>query len=616
MMNSQNDLKSLLEKIDHRGYPAYKELRGAYSFQGYVLSIDHVQGDPFAAPSKISIILKGQTAGFSKELYDTQEKQTALEDLILRNFGKSIREFSFKAKGSGKSGLMSVSSPGAEILKRSACEIDNTNGDLIIRMEVGFPANGRTVNSKELEKIFFRFIPECVEKSLKAKAYSSKILVETAQLAEDVTYIREQLKEKDMVSFIANGAILPRESGVSSKPMKSAIPFKSPKSLEVEFNLPNKGKITGMGIRKGVTLIVGGGYHGKSTILNAIELGVYDHIKGDGREYCVTEDTAMKIRAEDGRSIKNADISMFINHLPNGKDTVHFSTEDASGSTSQAGNVVEAIEAGAGVLLIDEDTSATNFMVRDELMQRVVSHEKEPITPFVDRIRMLKDDFDISTILVAGSSGSYFYKADTIIQMDEYEPYDITERAKEEAEKYLIGSRKDDSAQALNIETECLKLQFNRFPKADRVCEFGVNANEQSQNRENRDCRERKREGRNSRGQNGGGRSSRGKDNRIKVKTTGLDTISINHDNIDMRYVEQLVDNEQMNTLGQIMAIALKEKFNGDMTLQEQVETIMEEYRLKGFKAFFEGGRVSAGLALVRPQEIHCCINRYRKITL
>ena len=101
-----------------------------------------------------------------------------------------------------------------------------------------------------------------------------------------------------------------------------------------------------MGIRKGITLIVGGGYHGKSTLLKALEAGVYNHIAGDGREFVITDDTAFKLRAEDGRSITGVDISPFIKNLPNKKDTVHFSTEDASGSTSQAANLMEALESG------------------------------------------------------------------------------------------------------------------------------------------------------------------------------------------------------------------------------------------------------------------------------
>ena len=196
---------------------------------------------------------------------------------------------------------------------------------------------------------------------------------EAVELAEDQQAIRNQLDVHGLVAFVANGSILPRESGVSARPMKQSVAFVSPESLQVTLQLPHKGSITGMGIPKGITLIVGGGYHGKSTLLNALELGVYDHIAGDGREYVTADETAIKLRSEDGRFIKNADISMFINDLPNGRDTHDFSTADASGSTSQAAGIVEGIEAGSRLFLLDEDTSATNFMVRDELMAQLVA---------------------------------------------------------------------------------------------------------------------------------------------------------------------------------------------------------------------------------------------------
>ena len=202
--------------------------------------------------------------------------------------------------------------------------------------------------------------------------------------------------------------------------------------------LPHKGKITGMGIPKGITLIVGGGYHGKSTLLNALELGVYNHIQGDGREYVITDPTAQKLRSEDGRFVKDVDISLFINDLPNKKDTTCFSTEDASGSTSQAAGIVEGIEAGSKVFLLDEDTSATNFMVRDAFMQHVISREKEPITPFLERARDLYEKEEISTILVAGSSGAFFHIADTVIQMDNYMPVDITAKVRELCRDYPL----------------------------------------------------------------------------------------------------------------------------------------------------------------------------------
>jgi len=258
-----------------------------------------------------------------------------------------------------------------------------------------------------------------------------KELEEHIKLVEDQEFIRRKLKEKGLVCFIANNSILPRESGISAKPLKDAVKFVSPENLKVKFTLPSGKEIEGMGIKEGITLICGGGFHGKSTLLEAIQLGVYNHIKDDGREFVITREDAVKIRAEDGRYIEKVDISPFIENLPFGKDTRHFSTEDASGSTSQSANIIEAIEAGSKLLLIDEDTTATNLMIRDLRMQKLVHKDKEPITPFIDRIRELWEKFGISTIMVSGGLGDYFEVADYVIVMENYLPKDKTKEAKQ-----------------------------------------------------------------------------------------------------------------------------------------------------------------------------------------
>lgn len=273
-MKTSEDLRQLLDRIDHRGYPAYKDTKGAYQFGKYVLFIDHVQGDPFASPSKLSVKVPGRLAGFPKELFDKKHKRIALQDELIRNFWKQIQQYSFQAKGSGKSGVISVTRCSQEILERTACEIDSGNGDITVRFEVGFPANGRTINAGELKKILYDFLPVCVEKALYYGRIDKKKIRQVMELSEDQEFIRSQLEVKGLVAFVANDSVLPRESGVSQRPMKSGVPFVSPESMEVTMELPYKGTIRGMGIPKGVTLIVGGGYHGKSTLLKALETGV------------------------------------------------------------------------------------------------------------------------------------------------------------------------------------------------------------------------------------------------------------------------------------------------------------------------------------------------------
>lgn len=506
----------------------------------------------------------GKAAAFPSALYASRPQRIALQDALTRKFGQLAARASGQARGSGHSGMVSVSRCGQEVLERTACHLDPATGAVLLRLEVGFPANGRTINARELDKLLFDLLPRCVQGSLVYSAWKPERLRAIADLAEDQAYIRQALPKLGLCAFVADGSILPRSSGVSQLPMEGAVPFRSPDSLSVTLDLPHRGKLTGMGVPRGVTLIVGGGYHGKSTLLKALELGVYDHIAGDGREYVITDSSAVKVRAEDGRSIVNTDVSMFIRGLPNGKDTAAFSTQDASGSTSQAANVVEALEAGAGVLLMDEDTSATNFMVRDELMQRVIRRDMEPITPFLDRVRELYDCRGLSTILVAGSSGAYFHPADHIIQMDRYVPRDVTDLAKKEAAAFPLRSDPLPPAEDPN---------FARRPKADPAY---------AQN------------------------------DRVKVKSLGRDGVLIDRENIDLRCVEQLADGEQTAALGLCLVYARRHLFDGKRTLAQiaqALETLMDQ---KGLEALCPGRDSVPFLARPRRQEILACLDRWR----
>ncbi|HBA62250.1 MAG TPA: isopentenyl-diphosphate delta-isomerase [Lachnospiraceae bacterium] len=559
-MKQKNDLLMQLNRIHRKSYPAYKDLQGQYSFGEYILSIDHVQGDPFAAPSRLSIYVPHRIADFPSGFYENDHRRTALADFLLRAFGAELAKHTFQAKGSGKSGILTTSCPGQEILSRTACEI--TSGQIILRMEAGFPANGRTINAPELEKMLCHFLPDCTRHALFYKNLDRKKLQQWIDLSDDQTYLRAELTRRNLSAFIADGAILPRESGVSERPMRGSIPFSAPETLRESIDLPHLGRLTGMGIHRGITLIVGGGYHGKSTLLNALEMGVYNHIPGDGREYVVSDPSAFKLRAEDGRSIFRTDISLFINDLPNKKDTHAFTTEDASGSTSQAANLIEAAESGSTLLLIDEDTSATNFMVRDDLMQKVIRREQEPITPFLERARDLFEQDGISTILVAGSSGAYFHIADTILQMDHYRPYDITEQVQQILPGYPI-----PSIHAPNYHLP----DFRRIlPRMHQGSDFQ------------------------------------------KVKTYGKDSFQIGKSMVELRCLEQLTDAEQTNALAHLVRYAQSHYMDGKRTLKEIVDLLERELSANGFAHICESRSIPGGLALPRRQEIFCCFNRLR----
>lgn len=553
-MKTQEELKKQLHQIDRKGYKAYKVLEGDYDFGAYRLCIDHVQGDPFATPSRVRIVWKNQR-NILPEYFEGKHRKTAVEDYLLRRLHKNLRAAAGRErKGSGKSGLVTACRTGQEILERTAMRISKEV--IEARIEVGFPAYGRTIAAGELEKILFDLLVDVAGKTFRMQKQMQQELDETVALADDQQYIREELTRQGLVAFVADGAILPRESGISQKPMRQAVAFQSPESLAVTMELPHKGALRGMGIRKGITIIVGGGFHGKSTLLKALERGVYNHISGDGREYVIADDSAFKLRAEEGRCIHDVNISMFINHLPTRADTTHFSTENASGSTSQAANTVEALSVGSRVLLIDEDTSATNFMIRDGRMAQLVSDEKEPITPFVRKIRSLYQELEVSTVLVAGSSGDYLSVADTVLQMDCYETKDVTEQA-----KAIAGDLIEESAE---------KKKWVQKPVNKRRVE--------------------------------------------KVRVHGWDSLSLDKNEIDLRYLEQIVDESQTAALGYILQYVLERMANGKKTAEALAKEAADKIATDGLLSMVPKNYGAGAAAAVRKQEILACLSRYRQL--
>ena len=571
-MRTDRDLEDELARIDRRGYPAYKDLRGSYAFEGFDLAVEHVQGDPFAAPSLLSVHVPERVAGWPRDLSDAPHRRVALEDFLVRRLSRALARRSHEVGGSGKSGLMATVRPGPEVLSRSACEVGG--GGVTARFEVGFPAHGRSCDARALARILLDLVPACVDEALVADEASLAVAARAVELADDQHFVRAELKRLGLVAFVADGSVLPRESGVSSRPMAGAVPFRSPGSLRVTLDLPHRGPTSGMAVRRGVTLVVGGGYHGKSTLLKALQEGVYDHVAGDGRELVITDDTAVKLRAEVGRAVAGVDISLFIGELPSGQDTRRFSTLDASGSTSQAAGTVEALAAGARALLIDEDTSATNFMVRDRLMEAVVSREHEPITPFVERVRDLWERAGVSSVIVAGSSGAFFSVADVVLQMDRYEAHDITDRARETCER--LGAPATPSAPGFETPRESGTVRVDA--------------------REERPAR------------GGRGRAPR----EPKAKAFGTDEVQLGRGGANLRLVEQLVDGAQVAALAQLVRLAWREGLlEGRLSAREVCERVYDELGRDGWQAL-GGPGVGCGLALPRPQELAATLRRWR----
>lgn len=414
-----DQLTATLKKIEKQNYRAYQQIKGQYDFTDFTLFIDHVQGDPYASASRFRATRAWSLTGLEWLKNEPPAFQRAARDFIARSFEQFAKQ----------ENTVSIALNGQTVLDSTAVLF--TEEGIELRFRVNLPAEGRSVLGKKANNILTFHLPKFIRRATLERELDREAMVKHCQVVEDQSALREQLEAHNLVAFVANGSVLPRIAGNCDLPMKEAVEFTAPESLQVTLHAPNKGYVTGLGIPKGITLIVGGGFHGKSTLLNAIERSIYDHIPGDGREYIVTDQKAMKIRAEDGRCVHHLNLSNYINHLPMGKDTADFSTQDASGSTSQAAWLQESIEAGATSLLIDEDTSATNFMIRDERMQALVAKGDEPITPLVDRIGQLRDELDISTIIVMGGSGDYLDVANTVIQMHDYQAVDVTEKAKQ-----------------------------------------------------------------------------------------------------------------------------------------------------------------------------------------
>jgi predicted ABC-class ATPase len=444
-MRTVDDLADRLHRIDGRGYSAYKDIRGEWGYDGFTLSIVHVQGDPFATPSRLRLLIPGETAGLDSWILERPSRREGAAAWIAHAFAEGVAHLA-PGRGSGRSGRIAMASPGQLVLPQSAVRIDDA-GEIEARFTLGLPARGRRVMGREAARIFREIVPRVVEAFLAEGAHSPEDLRRAAAVNEDADALRARLPDRGLVGFLARGSLLPRRSGVDDRPLeKGAVPLETPPSLEVTLEAPNAGAVTGMGIPEGVTLVVGGGFHGKSTLLRALETGVYNHRPGDGREQVVTRRDAVKLRAEDGRAVTDVDISPFIGDLPGDRGTTHFSTANASGSTSQAAGLVEALEIGAKALLFDEDTAATNFLIRDRRMQALVPGDQEPITPLVDRIEELYESLGVSAVLVLGGSGDYLDVADTVVGMVDYLPFDLTAEARRVAGAHPTGRRREVGA--------------------------------------------------------------------------------------------------------------------------------------------------------------------------
>ncbi|MEL7334330.1 MAG: ABC-ATPase domain-containing protein [Cyanobacteria bacterium J06560_2] len=569
------DLQNQLKDWEDRSYREYKRIKGDYAFPEFDLSVDYVQGDPFAAPSRLRLVVPQSVAQFPLEWITDYVRQCAVADYLTRQVVQVAQKLEQK-RGSGKSGKIEIARPSQAVLRRSAVWINEQH--LEVRLTVGLPAFGRRIAGRAAASLLCEDIPALVARALNYEVLNHAAMTRHVHTLEDAEALRTQLGPKGLVAFIAAEALLPRRSGVDERPLYSsdteAEAFLPPDEDTVELDTPHSGPVKGLGIRAGVTLIVGGGYHGKSTLLKAIEQGIYNHVPEDGREQVVAHSGTVKLRAEDGRGVSTVDISPVINHLPKGRDSRQFSTENASGSTSQAAGLMEAVEAGAKVLLIDEDTAATNFMIRDRNMQALIAKDKEPITPFVDKVRQLYDDHEVSTILVMGGSGDYFAVADTVIAMEAYQPRIVTAEAKAIAQRDLSRRQPEGGSTFGSIIARSLLPNSLPHPKGTRS---------------------------------------------LKVKAQ-RDHLTLGDETIDLKAIEQIVEVHQVSAIAQAMVYAQRYYFDETRSLSQVLDHVMEDIQKGGLDALADYDERTAkpkrvgNWAEFRRFELAAAINRLRTI--
>ncbi|MGD8699139.1 MAG: ABC-ATPase domain-containing protein [Gemmatimonadales bacterium] len=560
------ELESELYAIDGKGYGAYKRIVGSYAFGDFTLHIDYVQGDPFASPSRLRAVFARDVARLPEELLHPKPRRIATADWLNRRLCRALRPIS-RPRGSGKSGIIRMLKPGQAILERTSLQVDE-QGTVVVRFTAGLPASGRRVLGRQAADMLLQAIPGTLRDVLAPATRDLGDLRRHARLTEDSAALRAQLEERGLVAFLPDGAILPRLSGVDDRPLAAseAVPLAAPSGLEVTLEAPNRGPIRGLGIPHGLTLIVGGGYHGKSTLLRAIENGIYDHVEGDGRELAVTDAGAVKIRAEDGRSVAGVDISNFITDLPRGEDTAHFSTANASGSTSQAAAIIEALEVGATCLLIDEDTSATNFMIRDARMQSLIADQDEPITPFIDRARQMYEELGVSTVLVVGGAGDYFDVADTVLGMRCYLPADLTREAKDIADRLATQRSHEGGRWA---------------PLRERVPDpTSINAQK--------------------------GRKS------VSIKVQTPTRVLFGTEELELSALEQIVEEAQVRAVAQALIYGAGRWIDGRRTVREALSGLIEEIRTGGLEVI--DSRQPGDYAGFRVFELAATLGRLRAL--
>lgn len=569
-------MKALYQKIralNGKNYGLYKSLaEKSWDFGDFVLEFLHVQGDPFAPASRVLLKTNLQKLGYAPVWGSSFKRRLALSDFLLRRLSAVVQEH-FPEKNA----TVAIENPGPEMLVRNSLWVDN--GDLRVCLQVRLPGEGRKIESEAAAEILTMVLPDLVSASLYNDSSRAAQLEAHYGVLADRVEILAELDKRGLCAFVPDGAVLPRASGLSEAPLKDAVPFVAPPEMAVTLDICGR-EIRGMGIPRGVTVITGGAFHGKSTLLQALTRSVFPHVPGDGRERIVVDETALRVGVEDGRSVRATDLSIFVRDLPGGVSTKDFTTLSASGSTSEAANLLEAIEAGSRTFLIDEDSSAVNFLIRDIRVRNLLGDDREPLIPLTDRIRAIAQA-GYSFILVAGACGDYLDLADNIVVMANYK----AECAKSTKPVESAGSAEAESAKAESSEA-------NFAPPAPRAFADYMQPLQKSV------------------------RPASAVERQVKVKLAGDSLLQIGFLVSDTSRLNTLVDKSQRLGAGFLLLNLLQNAAsNADSMANDSVSAaaskLCESIRNVGFRNLPQG--LSREMSLPREVDIACVAFRLRE---
>ena len=546
-MRDKREFHSILTTIHGKDASAYMALAGDFDFTRFVLHHIRiaVQGDAETVATLV-LHVPQMIAGFPESLFETPIRRTALEDHLTREVAKAVSRVQSLTGVTGPDTIRFVN-PGPHILPRSAFVVAS---DFVeARLSVCLPVKDGKVDADSARRIFFDLLPQIVTDAMIFCYQDAEQIQRFVQVMEDADEIRQSLMQQGLVGFVAEG----------SSPSPNGPALTIDESIRTEIGVPNAGTLNGLAIPSGVTVVLGDPLSGRHELVAALGDGVYNHIPEDGRSLIVTVPDAVRVCAEPGRPVRNVDLRAF---LRDSQAAASVSTASASGHVSQMATSMEALQAGAQVLMYDESDSDAAFLAADARLRTVSGGHPGQAIPLSDRVRQMADEWRISIVIGAWAcAGPFLASADRILWIENGVVRDVTDSARD------VGFDAPDA-------------QIHSLPElateTRRICPSSIDP------------------------------SCGFDDARIEAPTP--DTIQFGRSIIHLAGVPQVADESQAFTLGLILNYAKLHHLDTDRSLSEVLDLIDQELGMEGLDTLARDLR--GNLARPRRFEIAAALNR------